>query len=233
MKNGSPLSHLVTVGELLEQLGGVAPQRVRLRPAPGKATEADVLRIHQREKRLYELVDNVLVEKVMGLLESRLACDLIFLLKSFLGQKDTGFVTGPDGALRLMSGLVRIPDVSFISWDQLPHHEWPKEPIPDLAPDLAVEVLSEGNTPREMERKVREYFFSGTRLVWLVDPAGRSVRVCTAPDRSAVLTAGQVLDGGDVLPGLALSLEQVFANLPPVAGPGKGGQPGTRRRKKR
>jgi Uma2 family endonuclease len=206
---------------------------VRLRPAPGKATEADVLRIHRREKRLYELVDGVLVEKVMGLPESALALDVAYLLRAFLARHDLGFLAGADGTLRLMPGLVRIPDVSFISWAQLPRRERPKEPIPDLALDLAVEVLSEGNTLREMERKVREYFFSGTRLVWLVDPAGRSVQVYTAPDRSAVLTAGQVLDGGDVLPGLALSLEQVFANLPPVAGPGKGGQPGTRRRKKR
>ena len=69
--------------------------------------------------------------------------------------------------LKLMPRLVRIPDVSFISWDQLPAHEYPNDPIPELHPDIAVEVLSEGNTEEEMRRKVKEYFFAGTRLVWL------------------------------------------------------------------
>ena len=64
---------------LLEQLGGIAPDRVRFRPAPGTATEEDVLAIHDREGRLYELVHGVLVEKAVGLRESYLASVLITL----------------------------------------------------------------------------------------------------------------------------------------------------------
>jgi len=62
-----------TVGEMLEQLGRIDPRRVRLRPPPGQATEKDVLALLDRENRLYELVDGILVEKVMGLKESALA----------------------------------------------------------------------------------------------------------------------------------------------------------------
>jgi Uma2 family endonuclease len=79
---------------------------------------------------------------------------------------------------------------------------------------LAVEVLSPGNTKREMDLKVREYFFSGVRQVWLVDGKKRCVHVDTAPDKSKLLTEDQVLDGGDVLPGLHLSLRKVFARVP-------------------
>jgi hypothetical protein len=61
-----------TVADLLEQLGGISPERVRLQPAPGMATEQDVLDIYAREKRPCELVDGVLVEKPMGYYESRL-----------------------------------------------------------------------------------------------------------------------------------------------------------------
>ena len=57
-----------------------------------------------------------------------------------------------------MPGLVRLPDISFISWDQVPTRHCPPDPIAGLAPALAVEVLSKGNTKREMDRKVREYF---------------------------------------------------------------------------
>ena len=66
------------------------------RPAPGTATEADVLIRPNGEKRLLELVDGVLVEKAMGYFESRLAAVLIFFLESFLEQNDIGFVLGVD-----------------------------------------------------------------------------------------------------------------------------------------
>ena len=87
--------------------------------------------------------------------------------------------------------------------------------IPDLAPDLAVEVLSEGNTKQEMERKLKDYFFAGVRLVWYIDVKKRTVEVYTSPDQGVTLTEGQNLDGGDVLPGFRLPLRQLFARLAP------------------
>ena len=201
------------MAEMMKQLG-VSARRIRAYPPPGTATEKDVIRIRVRTRRLYELVDGVLVEKVMSFPESALTCDLIKMLGYFLDDHPLGFLTAPDGAVRLMPGLVRLPDISFISWKQLPKRERPTDPIADLAPALAVEVLSKGNTKREMDRKVREYFVSGVRLVWLVSPASRSVSVYTAPDESTTLTEDETLTGGAVLPGLALPLRRVFAEVP-------------------
>jgi Uma2 family endonuclease len=207
------------VAEMLEQLGGIDPRRVRSWPPPGKATAKDVIAILDHENRLYELVDGVLVEKVMGLKESALAADLIGYMSPHARQYDLGLVAGADGTLRLMPRLVRIPDVSFISWQQLPAKVYPSEPIPDLYPDLAVEVLSESNPKEEMERKLKEYFLAGTRLVWLIDPAdARTVAVYTSPDESITLTETDTLTGGDVLSGFALPLEQLFARVPPSPG---------------
>jgi Uma2 family endonuclease len=204
--------------DLLQQLGGISPERVRLRPTPGTATEDDLLQIHRREDKLYELVNGVLVEKVMGYLEGTLAGDILFLLKLYLADHDLGNPAGADATMRLMPGLVRIPDVSFVRWEQLPNHEIPEEPIPSLYPDLAVEVLSRGNTRGEMRLKVRDYFLSGTRLVWLVDPRKRVVHVYTEPEQSQILKEGQSLEGGDVLPGLRLPIRKVFARLPRRSG---------------
>jgi Uma2 family endonuclease len=117
--------------------------------------------------------------------------------------------------MRLAPGLVRIPEVSFISWDRFPNRRLPDEPIPDLAPDLAVEVLSPSNTREEMRRKLHDYFTAGSRLVWFVDPAARTVTVYTSPDQSMVLRPDQTLDGGPVLPGFSLPLSQLFAELDP------------------
>ena len=77
-----------------------------------------------------------------------------------------------------------------------------------------MEVLSESNTPKEMERKLHEYFAAGVRLVWYVDPEKRIVEVFTRPDQSTRLTEKDTLDGGDVLPGFQLSVASLFSRLP-------------------
>jgi Uma2 family endonuclease len=84
-------------------------------------------------------------------------------------------VAGEAGMMQLAPGLVRIPDVSFISWDRFPDRKLPRDPVPHLAPDLAVEVLSQSNTPKEMDRKRRDYFNAGCKLVWITDPETRTV----------------------------------------------------------
>jgi Uma2 family endonuclease len=201
------------LSDLIEHVGDVPPKRIRLFPAPGTATEKDVIDLQDREDRLYELVDGILVEKTVGLRESCLAGFLIQWLGSFADLHDSGIVTAPDGMLRLAPGRVRIPDVAFISWKRLPQHQYPNEPIPELVPDLAVEVLSEGNTKAEMDQKLKEYFFAGVLLVWFVDPEKRTVTVYTAPDQSVQLGEDDTLDGGDVLPGFALPLARLFARV--------------------
>jgi Uma2 family endonuclease len=202
-----------TLADLLEQLGGIAPARVRFRPPPGTATEKDVLEVRARTGRLCELVDGVLVEKGMGFRESMLAGALIEALRAFVRPRNLGLLTGEAGMMRLASGLVRMPDVAFVSWGRLPDRRVPREPIPELAPDLAVEVLSESNTPGEMARKRQEYFAAGVQLVWLVDPEARTVEVFTAPEQSTLLHEEETLEGGAVLPGFALPLRELFAEL--------------------
>ncbi len=204
-----------TAADLADHFGAMPLSRIRFDPPPGKATEQDVLDILARERRLYELVDGVLVEKTTGLRESCLAYFLGMMLKMFVLQHKLGTVSGEAGLMRLAPGMVRIPDIAFISWDRFPGRQLPRTPIPDLAPDLAVEVLSQSNTVAEMERKTREYFGAGCRLVWIVDPDARTVTVYTAPDQATELGEDQTLDGGDVLPGFTLPLRDLFAELDP------------------
>lgn len=203
-----------TLADVLEQLGGIAPHRVRFLPPPGLATEEDVLALRQAAtRRLYELVDGILVEKAMGFRESYLAGVLLTLISNFVGPRHLGIVLPPDGMMRLAAGLVRLPDVAFLSWERLPQRRIPTEPIPAVVPDLAVEVLSAGNTVREMSRKRQEYFAAGVQIVWLIDPEARTVEVYTAPEQSIRLDATQTLEGGTVLPGFALALQEFFATL--------------------
>jgi Uma2 family endonuclease len=201
-----------TFADLLDELGGISPSRVRFRPSPGQATEKDVIRIEAKENRLFELVDGALVEKATGATEALLASFVVHFFWDFLRDHDLGVALGADGMMRLRPRLVRIPDVSFISWDQIPSGEFPSKPIPDLCPDLAVEVLSKSNTSAEIDRKLNKYFEAGCRLAWIIDPKTQTADVYTSPTECRRLRSNQSLDGGDVLPGFKLSLKELFAS---------------------
>jgi Uma2 family endonuclease len=92
----------------------------------------------------------------------------------------------------------------------VPGRKFPAEQVPPLVPDLAVEVISPSNTPKEMDEKLHEYFEKGVRLVWFVRPKSRVVDVYTAPDRFTRLRASARLDGGDVLPGFSVQVGKLF-----------------------
>jgi len=208
-----------TMADVLDQLGGIPAHRLRAVPPPGMATEKDVLDAKRRCGRICELVDGALVEKTMGYYESLLAMLLGRLLGEFVEKHDLGIVLGPDGTLKILPSQVRIPDVSVILWRHFPERKLPSEPIPAIAPDLAVEILSEGNTPAEMERKRRDYFLAGVRLVWYLDAKARTAQVYFGPDQGEVLALDGLLEGGEVLPGFRLPLAELFARAegrPPV-----------------
>jgi Uma2 family endonuclease len=204
----------LTLADILHELGDIEPERVRANPLPGTATEADLIRIQEREKRLYELVDGVLVEKIMGAPQSCITLLLARRLGTFAEDHDLGFTMGADGPARLFKGLVRMPDLSFISWKRMPSKRFPATPIAGVVPNLAVEVLSESNTPAEIRRKLKEYFLAGVELAWVVDPFKRTVAVYTAPDRVTMLTEKDSLDGASVLPGFKLPVKDLFVLLP-------------------
>lgn len=194
-----------TVADLLEQLH-IPPARILLRPSPGEATEADLL----KTPRLCELIDGVLVEKAMGYYESLLAAVLIEVLGAYVRKKRLGIVLGEGGLTRVRPSQVRMPDVAYFSWDKFPGKVLPRGQILDVAPDLAVEILSPTNTKKEMTRKRREYFAAGSRLVWQVDPDKRVVKVYTSPMQSATVDEEGTLDGGDVVSGFTLSVRTWF-----------------------
>ena len=151
------------LGDLQSHLGDIPLERIRLFPPPGMATEDDAHCLRSAAGVLCEVIDGVLVEKALGSYESALAFLLGRLMGPYLDQHPIGILLGADGMLRLAPGKSRIPDVSFLSWTRFPNRKVPKDRVWSLAPDLAVEILSEGNTPREIDLKLNEYFAAADR----------------------------------------------------------------------
>ena len=201
-----------SVERLRRHFGGIPAERLRLKPRPGSATEKDL--IHENEvvrRGTCELIDGCLVEKAMGAREALLAGAIIHYLHVYLAKNPCGVVLAPDGTLRLMPGLVRAPDVSYISWDRIGADEFPEDPIPDLAPELAIEVLSRWNTRKEIARKLKQYFASGVLEAWVIDPRKRIAEIYHSPSSKRTIGVTGILDCPAILPGFQLPLGDLFA----------------------
>jgi Uma2 family endonuclease len=161
-----------------------------------------------RDKRL-ELDDGVIVD--MGSssqLNTVTAARIVYFLNAFVIPNDLGYVTGADGGFKLGEKRARFSDVAFVSKDRLPKLKGVKFP---LAPDLAVEVVS---PDEDIFKKAREYLYAGTMMVWAVYADEKVVYVMRSDSdgsiRSAPYGVNDSLDGGDVLPGFALPVSDIF-----------------------
>lgn len=161
----------------------------------------------------YELVRGELVDLPMSSYRSSAtAIRIAIALGTFAHPAQLGTVTGADGAFVLRRGpeTTRIPDVSFVCAERVPPDD-EQHRFPELAPDLAVAVLSPSDRTSETNARVLDYLDAGVRLVWVVDPPQRTVTVHTADGIARTLRETDTLDGGDVLPGFTLAVADIFA----------------------
>ena len=124
--------------------------------------------------------------------------------------ESTGFL------LERAPDTVLCPDVAFVASRRLPPEGLGRsfgQTFADLAPDLAVEVLSKSNRPSEVKAKVADYLRLGVRCVWVVDPRKRAVRIHTADGAERLVAEDGILDGGEVLPGFRCPVASLFVAL--------------------
>jgi Uma2 family endonuclease len=212
-----------TVEDLLRDLGDISPNRVRLVPPIGHATLEDLIEANESgDGPICEWVDDTLVEKAVGYFESWVGTIISHRFMDFLETNDLGMLLGEAGVLRILPKVGRAGDVTFVAWTSLPGGKpLPREnKVPEVVPDLVVEVLSASNTLREMERKRGEYFTAGVKHVWEIDPVSESARAYTGVESVREIPKGGTLKAEDVLPGFSLSLEQVFARANRARGAG-------------
>ena len=124
----------------------------------------------------------------------------------FIISNDSGVLTERD------PDTLRGPDVYFIRRERLPQGTLPEKWI-EVAPDLAVEVLSPTDSWRDLWDKVHEYFALGVREVWVIDPRKRKLHVMRADDEPRILEDGETLESDDVLPGFSCEVSRL---LPPT-----------------
>jgi Uma2 family endonuclease len=174
-----------------------------------RLTPEDVERASERDGKHYELIDGELKEKNVGAEALFVATRISERLNSALYSQQ-GFA-----AVELMIYCFerpdhgRRPDVAFVRLHRPPDRKIPKGDL-RLAPDLAVEVLSPGNTGIELEDKLDEYLAAGVSLVWIVNPDRRTIRIYRNDGTTRLFRAQEVIENEPLLPGFRLLVGEVF-----------------------
>ena len=157
-----------------------------------------------------EVVQKAMPTRAHGIVQAKISHRVYNLLEQRpLGEagSEIRYVFGPPGHER---GYV--PDFAFVRAERL-------RPDDDLngpfygPPDFAVEILSPEDRPGKVYAKIAAYLRYGVRLVWLVDPEDRTVTVSTPGEDVRVLESGDTLDGGDVLPGFSVAIDDIFPEI--------------------
>jgi len=176
-------------------------------------TAVDLMTMPEDDPKRYELFHGELIEMPAPTQRHSLLTTYMFgMIFIYLRNNRIGKVTS-SGAYLLYrdeadgAETVRIPDIAFVGNERRTSN---LTGIFDGPPDLAVEVISPGETYRTIRLKLQDYFKGGTRVVWVVRSEDRIIEVYTGLDELHTLTDADTLDGADVLPGFSLSIRDLF-----------------------
>lgn len=179
---------------------------------PERVTLEQYDRLPEDERWKVEAVRGRLVrEPRPAPLHNRVEGKITYLLEAYERERRTGGAVLPETEFVLSVDplTVRVPDVAWVSAGRIPANGYAL-PRWHVAPDLAVEVVSPRNTPRELAERVADFLSSGTRLVWVVDPRMRTVTVHRPGADPTLLGVMDQLTAGDVLPGFTAALPALF-----------------------
>jgi Uma2 family endonuclease len=187
--------------ELYEVIDGI--RVVKDTPIPGLGRDDS--------DELYEVIDGIRTVKKMGFLASIIASRLGTRLSVFAEDREIGLVI-VESIYKFSDAATRRPDISLVTFEQLATiTDLASDPAePELAPKLAVEVISPSNTINEVEKKIIRYFATGVEAVWVVLPESKRIHVYGSPKDVKILGEEDVLEGGKLLPGFTMLVAEVF-----------------------
>lgn len=170
-------------------------------------SDDELLRLPKNGSK-YEVVDGELRVSPAGWLHERIIMRLASRMFAFAESERLGDVLGSNVLYVMPGGNKRAPDVSFVASGRLDGAAGVA--FPSLAPDIAVEILSPNDSPRQVGDMVGEYVQAGVRLVWVIDPQRREATVYRSLTDVRRIGGGDTLDGEDVLPGFHCLLSDVL-----------------------
>lgn len=183
-------------------------------PAPKVWTDEEFMALN-RDGHQYEIVNGELIDMGnSGAKHGYVAVILSAALFNWVSQGKLGAMFDSSTAFKMKSGNKRSPDLSFMSKERLQELNDLPDGLLEGAPDLAVEILSPGNTVGEIQEKLSEYFENGSRLVWVIEPRQKYALVyhcAEQPDQ--FVKSSDYLEGEEIIPGFRLPMADLFETL--------------------
>jgi Uma2 family endonuclease len=163
----------------------------------------------------FELVNGELIDRGnSGAQHGYVAVLLSAALFNCVSTQKLGAMFDSSTAFKMKNGNKRSPDISFVAKERLQGLDDLPDGFLDGSPDLAVEILSLGNTVEEIHEKLVEYFDNGTRLAWVVHPKEHYILVYRSSQQpECLLKSIDFLDGEDVVPSFTLPVADLFQKL--------------------
>jgi Uma2 family endonuclease len=180
---------------------------------PGLLTAEQFYAAYAHREGRYDLVDGkVIAMPPAGPIHGKLDSSLSLALGTHIRARSMGHhLLNVGFILRRDPDLVRAADQAFVSREKAAAAPPPREGFWEVAPDLAVEIVSPDDTPAELAAKLNDYLSAGVRMVWVINPRRRTIAVHRPGEAVRLLQGGEgVLDGEDVLPGVSYSLEELW-----------------------
>ena len=173
-------------------------------------TEADLEALPD-DGYIHELVNGELVMSPKNNWQHGDICaELLMTLRAYAKAKHLGAVWDSSTGFWMTNRNCRAPDISFVCKERL---RGLKRSAPSFfkgAPDLAVEILSPSMTRRELDERLKDFFSSGTKLAWVIDPGSERVEICRSPTQRQLIGMGGFLEGEDLLPGFKYAVADLF-----------------------
>ncbi len=169
-------------------------------------TEEDFMRLPDHGRK-YELVDGEAKEVPTTLEHDAIGANIVALLMPY--ARGRGIVTIAQAGFRMQDQNIRCPDVSYTRKERLPGGKAPRT-FGSAAPDLAIEIISPSEDQPDIQRKLREYFASGSVLVWHLFPETKQMSIFVSPQEMTLRDEEGVVDAGDLLPGFSCRVGDLF-----------------------
>lgn len=163
--------------------------------------------------RGYELVNGEMKELGMSAQSCRVGGQIYVQFEIYARGKHPGWAFPPETGYRCFAedrGLVRKPDASFITLNRMTREQYEEEGYIEIVPDLVAEVISPNDLAGDVEEKLAEWLGAGVKVVWIIYPETRTVRIHRRDGESAFLRSSDTLAAPDVLPGFSLPIAELF-----------------------
>jgi Uma2 family endonuclease len=183
-----------------------------------EAAPTSVAPTFPRVPRGFELIDGVLVEKIVSVESSWIGGQIFFLITGYTKATGVGWTFPPETGCQCFGDstlTLRKPDTLFIKaermgWDQV-GDGWLR-----VVPDLIVEVISPNDKAYEVEEKVEMFLKAGVPLIWVVHPNVRTIRIIRGDGSTTLLRESDELTGEDIIPGFTCPVSSIFPPRAPT-----------------